>query len=335
MNQAQRPGIAQNAQPGEDRNPDAPPMPEANAPDRVEPAAQPRNEADTPVQAPERPPPAVHRANNVGRVEVPALNSTLTKLSLLERFVPEARDLTPALVRPHFQAQTLYDFIRDYYNWRFTDIAYAADSSVAYIPQCLPCAQRVALLTVNAVTNKLIIANRCEGFPTNTLANPTGPAKGFLFPALAASVISAIGKTCPIWSGDTYYVPDLNNEIPALEDPEGTAINNCHQFPADATRDCIITRFCSTGHIPMRSVDWKIPGGSPHWLVVHDSANARSAALLEANVHPDNFDPPNTILGIASSCTAQAEGDCKYIIMKPISTQTVYSLISEAYEEQS
>lgn len=335
MNQPHRPAENVIAQPGNERDPDEPPRPEANGPDRAPRAPQPQPEADNPVQPPQRPLPPVPRPQQLERQQVPALTATLDKLSLLERFVPEARDLTPQAVRPHFIAQNLYDMVYKYYQWRFSDIAYAATTSVAYIGQVDPCARRVALLTVNATVNKLIIANRNEGWNVNTLANPTGPAKGFLFPALAASIISAIGKTCPIWSGDTYYIPDLNDEIPALNDALGVAINNVHQFAANTVLDGVITRFCATGNIPMRSVDWKIPGGTPHWLVHVTAQFGRTSALVHANVHPDNFDPPNTLLGVASSCTALAANNCRYIIMKPVSDQAVLALISQAYEEQS
>jgi hypothetical protein len=281
----------------------------------------------------ERPPPTVPRPTEERSVPIAPLTQTLNKLNLLERFEPEARDLNPPLVRPHFIAQQVYNQLFGFYLWRFTDRAYASDSTIAYVAQINNSAVRVAKVTVNAIVNKLIIANRTDGFPVGNLANPTGPPKGFLFPALAAAVITATGKTSPLWSGDTFFIPDLNNAIPAFDDHLGNAVNNIHQFPANPGQDIILTRFCNAGKIPLRSTDWKIPGGTPHWLIVRNDANARTTCYTMSTVHPDNFDPPNTVLAAICASTAADWNNSQYIIMKSVATTTLFSLVSEAYEE--
>merc|ERR1712176_1565084 len=107
---------------------------------------------------------------------------------------------------------------------------------------------------------------------------------------------TATGKTSPKWSGDQFFIPSLDDAVPALNDSEGNAIANVHQFLAAPGIDMIVQRFCAAGKIPLRSTDWKIPGGTPHWLVVRDANNGRLNALVAPDVHPDNFDPPNTLL---------------------------------------
>jgi hypothetical protein len=281
----------------------------------------------------ERPPPTVPRPTQEPSQTTATLSATLNKLNLLEGFEPEARDLNPPLIQPHFIVQQVYDQLYDYYIWRFTDIAYASDSTIAYVAQIAASADRVAKVTVNAIVNKLIIANRTDGLPVANLANPSGPPKGFLFPALAAAVITATGKTSPLWSGDTFFIPDLNNAIPAYQDRAGNAINNPHVFVANPGQDIIVTRFCNAGKIPLRSTDWKIPGGTPHWLVVRNDANGRVTCYTMPEVHPDNFDPPNTVLSAICACTAADFNNTQYVIMKSIATITLFSLVSEAYEE--
>jgi hypothetical protein len=241
--------------------------------------------------------------------------------------------LNPALVDPHFDAQSLYTQVYSYYEWRLTDIAYGADSTIAYVAQIQASAHRIALVTLNAVVNKLIIGNRADNLPVANLVAPLGPPKGYLFPALSASVIAAVGKTSPKWSGDQYFIPNLNDAVPAFNDFAGNAIANIHQFPANPAQDMIVHRFCNAGKIPLRSVDWKIPGGTPHWLVVRDDANGRVTAAVQADVHPDNFDPPNTLLATTCACTALPLANTRYVIMKSIAVTTVWSMTSEVYEE--
>jgi hypothetical protein len=186
---------------------------------------------------------------------------------------------------------------------------------------------------VNAIVNKLIIANRTDGLAVANLNNPVGPPKGFLYPALAAAVIAATGKTSPLWSGDQFFIPDLNNAIPAINDHAGNAIVNIHQFPANPGQDNIVNRFCNAGKIPLRSTDWKIPGGTPHWLFVRADNNGRTTGYVMPDVHPDNFDPANSVLASVCASTAQAPAGTRYVIMKSVATTTLLSLISEAYEE--
>jgi hypothetical protein len=212
------------------------------------------------------------------------------------------------------------------------DIAYAVDSTIAYVGQIDNVAQRITTVTLNAIVNKLIIGNRTDGLNVAALAAPIGPPKGFLFPSVAASIITAIGKTSPIWSGDQYFLLDLGNAVPVLNDHAQNPIANLQVFPAAPNVDILVERFCSAGKIPMRSVDWKIPGGTPHWLIVLDSNNGRTNALVAPDVHPDNFDPPNTVLAALTSCTGFAVANCRYVIMKGVSDTTIWSLISTVYE---
>jgi hypothetical protein len=261
-----------------------------------------------------------------------SLNSELAKLNLLDRFIPEARDLNPALTTPDFQAQMLYDQVFRYYEYRLTDIAYAHDSTIAYIAQIVPAANRVATIVLNAVVNKLIIGNKTDGLPVNNLPGPFGPPKGFLFPSVATAIITAIGKTSPQWSGDKFFLPSLGNALVAVNDSTGAAIVNIHQFPANPGLDSIVQRLCATGSIPMRSTDWKIPGGTPHWLAVSPRANGRINVLVHVDVHPDNFDPPNTVLAALCSCTQLAVVKCRYLIMRGVAETTVWSLVSTTAE---
>jgi hypothetical protein len=55
--------------------------------------------------------------------------------------------------------------------------------------------------------------------------------------------------------------------------------------------------------------------------------------LVAPDVHPDNFDPPNTLLATVCSCTGFAANNCRYLIMRGIAETTVWSLTSEVYEE--
>lgn len=322
------------AVPGNDRNADdAPPAPYA-AP-AAQQAPQQQDERSTRTTSNVQVPPTVPRPSEEPASSNNPLSSTLAKLDLLERFEPEARDLNPALVQVHFIAQQVYNQLFEYYRWRFSDIAYATESTIAYIAQIDASADRVAQVTLNAIVNKLIVANRTDGLPVNGLANPVGPPKGFLYPALAAAVIAATGKTSPLWSGDQFFIPDLNNAVPAVNDFNGDPINNIHQFPANPGQDNIVTRFCNAGRIPLRSTDWKIPGGTPHWLFVRNAANGRITGYVMPDVHPDNFDPANSVLAAICASTAQAANGTRYVIMKSIATTTLLSLASEAYEESA
>jgi len=318
---------------GSDRDPSQRPLPGSSAPTQSS-APDARPEAPIKTQPLTRPPPPAPRTvhNPEPVVSSSSLSAELTKLNLLDRFTPEARDLQPPLVSPHFQAQAIYNQLFSYYEYRFTDIAYAHDSTIAYIAQIVPAANRVATVALNAIVNKLIIGNRTDGLPVANLPAPVGPPKGFLFPSVATAVISAVGKTCPDWSGDQYFIPSLNNVLVPLTDNAGAAILNIHQFPANPGLDAIVQRLCSTGSIPMRSTDWKIPGGTPHWLAVSPRNNGRINVLVHSDVHPDNFDPPNTVLAALCSCTALAAGNCRYLIMRGVSETTVWSLISSSSE---
>jgi hypothetical protein len=318
---------------GPDRSPDQAPETGSSAPNQNR-ATGAHPETSTRTQPLERPPPSVTR-NAPTPFNAPtssSLNSELSKLNLIDRFTPEARDLQPPLVHPHFQHQMLYDQLFAYYQYRFTDIAYAHDSTIAYIAQIIPAADRVATIALNAIVNKLIIGNRTDGLPVNNFAGPVGPPKGFLFPSVSAAVITAIGKTSPEWSGDQFFIPDLNNAAIVLNDSSGNAIANIHQFPANPGLDAIVQRLCSTGSIPLRSTDWKIPGGTVHWLAVTPRVNGRINALVHADVHPDNFDPPNTVLSVLCSCTALTPNNCRYLIMRGIAETTVWSLITASAE---
>jgi hypothetical protein len=320
------------ATPGADRDADNAPPASGAAPEAAE-APRQMDERPTRTEPPIRPPPTVPRPSEDSASATNPLSQTLTKLSLLERFEPEARDLNPPLVQVHFDAQAVYNQVFEYYNWRFTDIAYATESTIAYVAQIDASADRVAQVTVNAIVNKLIIANRTDGLAVANLNNPVGPPKGFLYPALAAAVIAATGKTSPLWSGDQFFIPDLNNAIPVLQDHTGNAIANIHQFPANPGQDNIVNRFCNAGKIPLRSTDWKIPGGTPHWLFVRADNNGRTTGYVMPDVHPDNFDPANSVLSAICASTAQAPAGTRYVIMKSVATTTLLSLISEAYEE--
>lgn len=318
---------------GEDRNP-AEPSPSGSYAPNQNPRANAASEQRNRTENMTRPPPNVPRSQPTQSKEPTAssLSAQLSTLNLLDRFLPEARDLQPALVQPAFNAQMVYTQVFDYFHYRFNDIAYSHDSTIAYVPQVIPAAHRVAIVTLNAIVNKLIIGNRTDGLAVNILANPIGPPKGFLFPSVATAVITAIGKTCPIWSGDQYFIPDLANAIPGLNDHAGNAVNNVHIFPANPAMDSIVARLCSTGNIPMRSTDWKIPGGTPHWLVVSPRVNGRINALVAPDVHPDNYDPPNTVLSCLASCTNFDQNNCRYVIMRGVAETTVWSLISASIE---
>jgi hypothetical protein len=320
------------SQSGADRNADNAPPATGTAPAAQE-APQQTDERQTRTEPMIRPPPTVPRPSEEPSSSVNPLSTTLAKLDLLERFEPEARNLNPALVQIHFIAQKVYDQLFEYYQWRFTDIAYATESTIAYIAQIDASADRVAQVTLNAIVNKLIIANRTDGMPVANLTTPVGPPKGFLYPALAAAVIAATGKTSPLWSGDQFFIPDLNNALPAVNDFQGTAIANIQTFPANPGQDNIVARFCNAGKIPLRSTDWKIPGGTPHWLLVRYDNNGRITGYVMPDVHPDNFDPPNSVLAAIAASTNQDRAATRYVIMKSIATTTVLSLASEAYEE--
>lgn len=336
MNNARQAGARQVAQRGADRPPDdAQPPPDA-APQVNAPAPQAEDERDNPVQNLMRPPPQVPRPRpDLAGNEPNSVADIISTLKLLDRFEPEARDLDPALVQCHFDPQQIFNVLFRYYRFRFQDIALANDSPVGFNAQIIPCARRVAIVTINAITNKLIIANRTDGLPINNLPNPVGPPKGFLYPAVAAAVIAAVGKTSPIWSGDQYFTPDLNDAIPAFVDDQNNAVNNIHIFPAAPGADTVIARFCSAGSIPMRTTDWKIPGGTPHWLLVRENVNGRYTGSVHPDVHPDNFDPPNTLLAIMCSCTNLNPAQTRYIVMKSIAYTTVWTLVQQAYEQSS
>jgi hypothetical protein len=329
------PAQQQVATPGNDRAPDQAPHAADTAPVQAHSAPGNAPEPTNPVEPSQRPPPPAPRPEDrpASTPNSSSISASLAKLNLGERFIPEARDLAPPLVSPGFQAQDVYNQIFAYYNWRFTDIAYASDSTIAYVPQIANCANRVAYVALNAIVNKLIIGNRTDGLHVATLANPVGPPKGFLYPALAAAVITAIGKTSPKWSGDQFFIPNLDDAIPTLVDSDGNAIANCHQFLAAPGTDMIVQRFCAAGKIPLRSTDWKIPGGTPHWLAARDANNGRLNLLVAPDVHPDNFDPPNTLLATICSSTALTAANCRYLIMRGIAETTVWSLVSEVYEE--
>jgi len=329
------PAQRQIAAPGDDRAQDQAPAATDTAPIQATSAPGNAPEPTNQVEPLQRPPPPAPRPTEI-QASTPSsssISASLAKLNLGERFIPEARDLSPPLVAPGFQAQNVYNQIYAYYHWRFTDIAYASDSTIAYVPQIANCANRVAYVALNAIVNKLIIGNRTDGINVAALANPVGPPKGFLYPALAAAVITAIGKISPKWSGDQYFIPNLDNTVPVLQDSEGNNIANCHQFLAAPGTDMIVQRFCAAGKIPVRSTDWKIPGGTCHWLAVRDSNNGRLNMLVAPDIHPDNFDPPNTLLATISSCTGFATNNCRYLIMRGIAETTVWSLTSEVYEE--
>lgn len=334
-NDSRTPAARQIATQGDDRAADQAPPAASAAPVQANSASGHTPEAENPVAPPTRPPPPAPRPQEIptSQSTSSSISASLAKLNLGERFIPEARDLSPPLVSPAFDAQSLYNQIFAYYQWRFTDIAYASDSTIAYVPQIVPCANRVAYVALNAIVNKLIIGNRTDGLPVAALANPVGPPKGFLFPALAAAVITAVGKTSPKWSGDQFFIPSLDDAIPTLRDSAGTAIAAVHQFVAAPGTDMIVQRFCATGKIPLRSTDWKIPGGTPHWLVVRNANNGRLNALVAPDVHPDNFDPPNTLLALICSCTNRQAATCRYLIMRGIAETTVWTLTSEVYEE--
>jgi hypothetical protein len=321
-------------QKGSEREMDTPPPPQTSAPVAPGPKTEARPERQTKVRSLDRPDPDVLRPQQVSTSEPSpsSLNSELSKLSLLDRFYPEPRVLDPPLLSPNFIAQMVYDQLFAYYQWRFTDIAFASDSTIAYVAQIVPAADRVAIVALNAIVNKLIIGNRTDGLPVGNLANPVGPPKGFVFPSVSTAVISAIGKTSPIWSGDQFFIPDLGNAIPAFNAHDGAAVNNIHQFPANPALDTIVARFCAAGAIPMRATDWKIPGGTPHWLVVSPRANGRVNCLVHSNVHPDNFDPPNTLLSTLASCTQLDAAATRYLIMRGIAENTVWSLITQSSE---
>lgn len=335
-NAGRQPALQQEAQTGSDRAPEQAPPPDAVAPQQAQAAPEARGERPTDVLPLQRPPPPTQRpqASSESSDSAPStLRSTISRLNLAERFEPEARDLNPQLVHPHFNAQNLYNQVFEYYEWRFTDIAYGSDSTIAYVAQIQTSANRVAIIVLNAIVNKLIIGNQADGLPVVNLANPRGPPKGFLFPALSCGVIAAVGKTSPKWSGDQYFMPDLNNTIPAFNDYLGVAVNNIHQFPANPAQDTIVHRFCNAGKIHLRSVDWKIPGGTPHWLVVRQDQNQRTTISVAPDVHPDNFDPPNTLLASVCACTNFDAAATRYIIMKSIATNTVWTMNSEVYEK--
>jgi hypothetical protein len=318
--------------PGKERNSDDPPNSETqkhSIPD-VTTSTEPKQPTMQRIQPKD---PNIPRPAPVTSDTPKTISSELSTLKLLERFEPEARVLAPVIVDPHFNAQSIYTQLYNFYKWRFFDIAHTNDSSVAYIAQVENCARRVALICLNTITNKLIIANRTEGWPIDALANPIGPPKGYTYPSLSATVIATVGKTSPEWSGDTFFVPRLNNVIPQLNDPDGNAIQNIHQYVGDPLRDQMIARFCKTGNIPMRSTDWKIPGGSPHWLPVVVRNNGRVECLVKANVHPDNFDPAGTVLSSVATCTNLAVNQTLYIIMKQVSEEVVFGLLSTAYEK--
>jgi len=334
MSQPNRNAMRDIATTGYDRNADeAPPAPGTAPAASIAPQQQ--DERPTRTQPNVRPPPAVQRPTEDSASSTNPLSSTLAKLDLLERFEPEARDLNPPLVQIHFIVQQVYDQLFAYYQWRFSDIAYATESTIAYIAQIDASADRVAQVTLNAIVNKLIIANRTDGLPINNLAQPVGPPKGYLYPALAAAVIAATGKTSPLWSGDQFFIPDLNNAVPVVTNHRANPIVNIHQFPANPGQDNIVTRFCNAGKIPLRSTDWKIPGGTPHWLFVRTDANGRVTGYVMPDVHPDNFDPANSVLAAICASTAQPANGTRYVIMKSIATTTLLSLASEAYEESA
>lgn len=282
-------------------------------------------------------PPAPRRPDVPNPRDVPSSNpssltSELQTLNLLERFEPEPRVLNPALVSIHFRAQAVYTQLYNYFEYRFNDIAYTSDSTIAYVPQVAPAADRVAQVAMNAIINKLIIANRSQGLPVNNLPNPVGPPKGYLFPAVSAAVISAIGKCSPIWSGDVFYVPDLNNALVAYNDHAGNAVANSHIFPANAPVDSVVQRFCSAGKIPLRSTDWKIPTGTVHWLPRRVEAQGRVTLSTHESCNPENFDPPNAVLATLCCCTNLANNATRYVIMKSIDRNVVHSLISSSAE---
>jgi hypothetical protein len=230
------------------------------------------------------------------------------------------------------QWQPVYNAVFAYYQWRFQDIAEAADSSIALGPQVDDAADRVAQVLINAIVNKLIIANRTNGLPVNNLANADGPPKAFLFPSVAATILAAVGVTIPVWSGDTTFVPNLNNAVPAFVDYAGNAIANIQTFPANVNMDQTILRFCSTGHINIRACDWKIPGGKPHWLTIKTIVNQRITVSLVQRIHPENFDPPATLLSTLIPLTNAVVAASEYIIMKYLDRRETYSLITAAYE---
>lgn len=329
---AQKTASGISASPGTARTADQPPGPASSAP--IAPAAPAAtDEKPTLVEPPQRPPSDAPRPQTTPSPSQPTgLTAELTTIGLLDRFTPESRDLQPPPIHPGFHGQLLHDLVYDYYFYRFTDIAYASDSTIAYVAQIASCAQRVTTVTLCSIVNKLILGNRADGLPVNNLANPIGPPKGFLHPSVAASVIAAIGKTSPIWSGDQFFLPSLENAVPAINDHTGNAIPNIHRFPANPGLDMVVLRFCSAGSIPTRSVDWKIPGGTHHWLTVLERNNGRTNALIAPDIHPDNYDPANTLLSCVCACTRLQPNACRYVIMRGIADTTIWSLISTAYE---
>jgi hypothetical protein len=269
------------------------------------------------------------------------LSASITKLSLEDRFTVEALDLAPALVTPATNFQNLYDQVLNYYLWRFTDIAYSHDSNIAFIAQIYPCASRVARVTINAVINKLIIGATQNGLPVGNFGNRSGPAKQYLFPSIAAAIIGAVGKTTPLWSGEQSFIPHMNNVVPQIDprDPAQVAaagaivhIVNPHVFAPDAMTDKIVHRLCSTGEITLRAVDWKIPTGTPHWLTVRAVNAGRINVNVHADVHPNNFDPPNTVLSTLCSCTNLPVNQCRYALMRAVEESVLYSLLTEGFE---
>jgi hypothetical protein len=145
--------------------------------------------------------------------------------------------------------------------------------------------------------------------------------------------IAALGKTCPVWSGDQFFTPDLNNAVPLIDDLLGNPIANIHQFPNNPQLDMIVHRFCQAGAIPLRSIDWKIPGGTPEWLAVRDSQNGRISIFIAPDVHPDNFDPARTLLSTLLASTHFTVARTRYAIMRSIAEITIWSLNGELYDK--